>query len=507
MSRVIKSILAFKLKQYYGTLRVSSTARISTIITYLLIMFSAAGAAALMRSLYGIAGIEDLPRILRVVALMFSALFIFEIYLGMKGGITALKSEVDFVLPSPIKPSTYLISDLVFQLIFLNIILTPAVSTFMATLLYPDERYLLTFFIVYEISILTAVIIAHGLGILKVKRYRRASKILGWILITFMLIPIILNVLNIQAESITAFHPSEVFARLAVDAGEALDLPLLIMYLTAVLGSYLQILRVRMFSDVNPLLTTGFMEPSSRSMRFPHLKLDFSKSPLHLYLVKFHLVRICRDGSLGASMLFLAVFIAANMSLSKVAWSSLRPELASTVLTTLYIPLIPALLTINWNVTERMNLWSPASSPNGLKNYLDGMLLSYIIVSTSFAMSFYILMNMIVGENPFMILDFFLALTTSITSSTFSMIMVIRSRRPAAALSHLTLLYTMIPMAGSMISDLPLLIIRSLESLATSPPPLLLAFLIAYPLSLFLILRHGILSASKGLAYALGNSI
>jgi len=507
LSRSIQTILALKLKQYYGTLRISAIARISTIITYLLIIFSAAGAAILMRGLYGIAGIEDLPRIITAIAFMFSTLFIFEIYLGMKGGITALRSEVDFILPSPIKPSTYLIADLIFQLIFLNVILTPAVSTFMATLLYPDERYLLTFFIFYEISILMAVIIAHILGILNVKGYGRITKILGWTLITFMLIPIILNMLDMQARSIIVFHPSEILARLAVGAQETLDIPLLVICLAVILGSYLQALRIKIFSDVNPLLTTGFMEPSSRWTKFPYLKLDFSKGSLHSYLIKFHLIRICRDGSLGTSMLFLAVFVAANMSLSRIAWSSLRPELASTILTALYIPLIPALLTINWNVTERMNLWSPASSSNGLRSYLDGMLLSYIIVSTFFAIGFYTLMNIMIGENPFMILDLFLALTTSITSSAISMLMVLRSKKPAAALSHLTLLYTMIPMAGSMILDLPLLIIRALESLATNPPPSLLAFLITYPLLLFLILRQGILSASKNLAYVLGNSV
>ena len=507
MSRTIRAILALKLKQYYGTLRISAIARISTIITYLLIIFSATGAAVLMRGLYGIAGIESFPRIIRAITFMFSTLFIFEIYLGMKGGITALRSEIDFILPSPIKPSKYLIADLIFQLIFLNVILTPAVLTFMATLLYPDERHLLTFFIIYEISILMTVVMAHSLGILGVKGYRRSAKILGWTLITFMLIPIILNIFDIQAGSIIAFHPSEILARLAVGIQGTLDFLLLALYLAVILGSYLQALRIRMFSDVNPLLTTGFMEPSSRWTKFPYLKLDFSKSSLHLYLIKFHLIRICRDGSLGALILFLAVFITANMSLSRIAWSSLRPELALTVLTTLYIPLIPALLTINWNVTERMNLWSPASSSNGLRKYLDGMLLSYIIVSTSFAIGFFTLMNMMIGENPFMILDFFLALTTSITSSTISMIMVLRSRKPSAALSHLILLNTMIPIAGSMILNLPLLIIRALESLATNPPPSLLAFLMVYPLLLFLILRQRILSASKNLAYVLGNSI
>ena len=504
---MMKSILALKLKQYYGTLRASSSARVSTIITYLLIMFSAAGAAALMRSLYGIAGIGDLPRIITTVTFIFSALFILETYLGMKGGITALKSEVDFILPSPIKPSTYLIADLIFQLIFLNVMLTPAISIFIATLLYPDEQYLFTFLIVYEISILMAAIIAHGLGVLGVRGYRRIAKISGWILIAFMLIPIILNMLDIRVKPMATLHPSEILARLAVGAQEALDLPLLTIWLAAVLGLYLQALRIKVFSDVNPLLTTGFMEPSSRWTRLPYLKLDFSKSSLHLYLIKFHLVRICRDGSLGASALFLAVFIIANMSLSKVAWSSLRPELALTILTALYIPLIPALLTINWNVVERVNLWSPASSSNGLRNYLDGMLSSYIIVSASFAMVFYGLMNMMIGENPFMVLDLLLALTTSITSTTISMLMALRSGKPATALSHLALLYAAIPMAGSIILDLPLLIIRGLETLATSPPPWLLASLTAYPLLLLLVLRRRILSASESFAYALGNSV
>ena len=450
-------------------------------------MFSAAGAAALMRSLYGITGIEDLPRIITTITFIFSALFIFETYLGMKGGITALKSEVDFILPSPIKPSAYLIADLIFQLIFLNVMLTPAISIFIATLIYPNEQYIFTFLLVYEISILMAAIIAHGLGVLGVRGYRRAAKILGWILIAFMLIPIILNMLDIRVKPMATLHPSEILARLAVGAQEALDLPLLTIWLAAVLGLYLQALRIKVFSDVNPLLTTGFMEPSSRWTRLPYLKLDFSKSSLHLYLIKFHLVRICRDGSLGASALFLAVFIIANMSLSKIAWSSLRPELASTILTALYIPLIPALLTINWNIVERVNLWSPASSSNGLRNYLDGMLSSYIIVSASFAMAFYGLMNMMIGENPFIILDLLLALTTSIASTAISMLMGLRSGKPATALSHLALLYAAIPMAGSIILDLPLLIIRGLETLATNPPPWLLASLTAYPLLLLLV--------------------
>jgi len=375
---------------------------------------------------------------------------------------------------------------------------------FIATLPYTDEQYIFAFLVVYEISILMAAIIAHGLGVLSVRGYRRAARISGWILIALMLMPIILNMLNIRVKLMATLHPSEILARLAVGAQKALDLPLLTIWLAAVLGLYLQALRIKVFSDVNPVLTTGFMEPSSRWTRLPYLKLDFSRGSLHLYLIKFHLVKICRDGSLGA---LLAVFIIANMSLSKIAWSSLRPELASTILTALYIPLIPALLTINWNIVERVNLWSPASSSNGLRNYLDGMLSSYIIVSVSFATVFYGLMNMMIDENPFMVLDLLLALTTSIASMTISMLMALRSRKPATALSHLALLYAAIPMAGSIILDLPLLIIRCLETLATSPPPWLLASLTAYPLSLLLVLRRRILSASESFAYALGNSI
>ena len=171
---------------------------------------------------------------------------------------------------------------LIFQLIFLNVMLTPATSIFIATLLYPDEQYLFTFLIVYEISILMAAIIAHGLGVLGVRGYRRAAKILGWILIAFMLMPIILNMLDIRVKLVATFHPSEILARFAVGAQEALDLPLLTIWLAAVLGLYLQALRIKVFSDVNPLLTTGFMEPSSRWTRLPYLKLDFSKGSISI---------------------------------------------------------------------------------------------------------------------------------------------------------------------------------------------------------------------------------
>lgn len=131
------TILSLKLKQYYGPLRASASAKAVAALTYLLMVGSAAGGAFLLQRSFGLPYLRAAGWLENTLATAFSALLAVGIYLGVKGGVTALKPEIDYVLTAAVKPSRYLLADLLFQLIFLNLSVTPGLGAFTLTLLHP----------------------------------------------------------------------------------------------------------------------------------------------------------------------------------------------------------------------------------------------------------------------------------------------------------------------------------------------------------------------------------
>jgi len=512
MRREFTAILAMKLKQYYGPLRSSTSARISALLLYVILAGCAGGGALAFRVLYGMASPGEGGWLLTALSTSFSALMAMGVYLGLKGGITALQPEIDFVVPAPIKPSTYLLADLAFQLIFLNASLTPILAPFAATMLYPSPAWrFLAVMVAYEAALLTASALSHILGVLKATSPRFA-KPLGWGLFAALLFPAAAAALNTPIRFLP--YPSTLLAALALGTPDPPELALLMVYAALITSAYLWALKEDFFTNVTPLLTTAFMEspPSTRRFairsRWPRLARLLSLTPeggsAASYMAKLHLVRVLRDGSMLTALILLGLFAAANVGLPSMARGVQRPELAALTLTILYIPLVPSLLSINWGLVERQNLWLTATTVDGLRSYVKGMLAAYILVALSFSAAFYGMSLALVGGTPFIALDLLLVVSVSTLSAHLAVLASLRFPRPSNALSHSSLLHILFPMAGTIILVMPTLAARVAEPLATEPPPLLLAALTVYTAAAAYLLSRAVLASISRLISRIG---
>ena len=498
----LKTILALKLKQYYGPLRVSASTKVSAIFLYLMLAASTGGGALAFRIFYGAGSLSGF--LLGAVSTGFSTLLAVGVYIGMKGGVTALQPEIDFILPAAIKPSTYLLADLLFQYIFLNAALTPILASFTAVILYPSPLWRLGIVMAaYQVVLLLSSMLAHILGVLKTK-FRDAVKLVGWSLFAAFLAPAVTLILG---TNLTLPYPSTLLAELALGSLSPWETLLLTVYLMVVAVAYFKVLRINFFTEVTPLLTTAFMEspPSRHHVRIKTLSLKAGREPLTVFMLKLHLLRVLRDGSLFTALLFLLIFAAANLGFPSMARGVARPELAALTLTVLYTPLIPSLLAINWGLSERGNLWLTATSSNGLKTYVKSLLPAYILVAMAFSTLFYGMAYVWVGGTPFLTIDMLLVFSMPIFSSCIAVLASLLLPRPTNALSYSSLLHTLVPMGGAVALASPILVIRMSEPLAAEPPLPIVASLVLYVTAVAVILSKLAIASATRLPERIGS--
>jgi hypothetical protein len=149
----------------------------------------------------------------------------------------------------------------------------------------------------------------------------------------------------------------------------------------------------------------------------------------------------------------------------------------------LYTPMLPALLAINWNVSERRNTWYVAVSGDALRVYVSTLPLSYLTVTAAFALILYGLISIGSSEVPFLAIDLLLLLSMASFGSLLSVAVSVSSRVAASPLSFGSLLYVLFPTLGSTLLALPVMVVRVLDPAADAPNPVLFAGLILYAFS------------------------
>ncbi|MEM2944767.1 MAG: type II CAAX endopeptidase family protein [Thermoproteota archaeon] len=496
-SRLLQ-IFFFKLLQYYGPLRRSFSVKFSTVMFYFVIVFSSLFSGFFIRGYYGFSEMSE-KELVNIVSITFSSVMAMGIFLGLKGGITALEPEIDFVLTSPIKPSTYLVADLLFQFFFLNFAVTPPLVSFMAVMLHPRLNILPAVLLSYEIMLFASSAIAQILGILKTMLKDIEVEAVGWTILLILFTPLVSMVMGIGVNYSDLPYPSTLLAKCALGSIGGLEIIIGLVYMTLIASAYFTVMRINFLPNVTPLLTTALMEMPSSNRRIlkwvPRLFTQIlspkmSEKPMAL-LVKLNLLRILRDGSLFTAIMLFAIAAISNLSFPILVRQFRFFALAALTFSILYTPLIPAIFSINWGIIERETLWTVAVSEKGFRRYVKGMLVAYFIATFSFALVFYCIFSILLAGTPFLVLDFLLLLSVTLFSSILSVATSLVLSKPSNALSLSALLYVFIPLFGAVFLSMPMIIARTTISIADAPPPTIILILVSYTsLIAFLLSRY-----------------
>lgn len=487
MKSELVQILKFKLIQYYGPLRKDSSIKVSMLIFDFLMVFSAIFGGALVRSLYGLSE-TSMTDLINIVSLTFSGVIAMGIFLGMRGGITALEPEIDFILTSPIKPSTYILSDFLFQFIFLNVAATPPLAAFTTVMLYPHFNYLPIVLVSYEIMLLASSLIAQLLGVLKSVWNDIGVEALGWTVLLILFLPLLSTVVGFPLNYSSIPYPSTILAKYSLGYADFIDGIIGLTYVLLIIGAYVLLMRINFLPDVTPLLTTALMEMPSSSRRIlkwiPRgfmqiLSSKMDEKPTYL-MVKINFLRIIRDGSLFTALIIFGIATFSNLSFSIIVRQTRFSGLAALTYIILYSPLIPSIFSINWGIVDRESLWAIAVSEGGLKKYFKGMIIAYFITTLVFSAIFYLFFNILFAGTPFIIIDTIMLFSIALFSSIISVIVSLTLDKPSNALSLGALLYVIIPLFGAIFLSLPPIIARTNIRIADAPPPEIIFALLSY---------------------------
>ncbi len=485
MIMVLLTLLKTKFVQYLGQMRRSKLSMISLVMIYIAWMGIISFSAFFLRISGSILNISLDEYVASLIILTVSVILAIGAFLGSKGGITALSYELDYVLTSNISPAIFLLTDLVFQIVLLNIFIIPSSLLIVIIVSYPAEPVnLLSLLALYEAAIIMSSMTAHILGISRHWLGEKRARVISWAIALLMVLPILLRILRVPDLWLKDFHPSYVLGLVMRGSSNPQMITLLLLYISFLVAIYLRGMNTNFYASVTPVLLSALMEPPKRLPRYLRLpllsnellNLKPSDSP-SLMMFKLHLTRIVRDGSLWTALLIFVVFTLANLALPRLLRIESFPEVAQLTLIALYTPLFPSLLSINWCISERQNLWIVDTVLKGRRNYLSGLFYAYFMVTLLFSSCLYGLIAIGARELPFIEIDITLLLAMSIFSVLFSIFTSFKLRRIPTPFSISSFLYVFIPMLGSLMLSLPILMVRLFEPLASDPTLQLMAIL------------------------------
>lgn len=484
MTWTVILLLKVKLKQYLGQVRRSIRNLLSLILVYLLWLTVIGLISFVLRATGVSSSSQDFLKILSDVTVI--AILAVGIFLGIKGGITALPYELDYVLSSNIGPRIFLLTDLLFQLCLLTFFIIPPTSVMLTILTYPNHfTYLGRAIPLYMVAIIMSIMLSHILGVSRSIIGESRVKMIGWPLLLMITSPLILLALKTPLPPLLTYHPALVLTSAIDRVGE--NFYWMMPYLFILGLAYLRLSKTNFYSSVSPLLLSILMEPPTKLSKYIKTPIKIEKL-LGLKVAKgysslmymLHLLRVLREGSLWTGVIVLLFLILVNTAIPRLVNVAQFPEVAELTMIALYIPLLPALLSINWSISERPNTWIVNLSTKGERYYLSGLFFSYLTVTFPFSLSLYGIVSIGSTDLPFILVDIVLLLAMSCFGTALSILISLVAKLALSPLSLSSLLYILTPLTGSLILSLPILTIRLHEPLASSPTIGLTSMMIGY---------------------------
>jgi len=156
--------------------------------------------------------------------------------------------------------------------------------------------------------------------------------------------------------------------------------------------------------------------------------LNIESKSLLRFLIRKELIRMIRDGSLFAVLIFYIVVLVISVA-TKGGGDSFP---AWFITLAVYSLIVPAMLVSNWRVGELNSLWIPLTSGMNLKIFFSSLLYAFILVSIPIPIGIITVLSFITHLNP--IMPLVLIISASIIGSSahlFVMIYFLGKKRKA----------------------------------------------------------------------------
>jgi len=157
--------------------------------------------------------------------------------------------------------------------------------------------------------------------------------------------------------------------------------------------------------------------------------LNLKSESLFRFLVKKELIRMIRDGSLFAVLVFYIVVLVISVA-TKSTGESFPAWL---FILAIYSLIVPAMLVTNWRIGELNSLWIPLTSGMNLKIFFSSLLYALILASIPIPIGAIIVLSFVTHPNP--LLPLVLVISASMIGSSahlFVMIHFLGKKRRAA---------------------------------------------------------------------------
>lgn len=311
---------------------------------------------------------------------------------SLGSGFTASPSELDFVMTTQIRPREFLVSDMLFQFFSLGISggLAGLLALFGLVAAGGENAALLPLLLVVLLAyVLIVLMIVQILVILRIRYPNARVRIWTVVLLFLSLLPAVS-----LASSSFPLHfqglpiPQTSFAVLVHDilVGSTPAISTLltsVVYFAAVALIWLAVSNTYIFHGVQPTLSAGFgqINLSSKQAQQRRIIRGLGRVTTRIvlrtevgsdtgFMIRFHLVRVLRDGSL----LFVGLLIALAIVPSYFAGGT-TPQGSQTSGSVQILSLPIGILALNWGYYESANLWLVATAGRSLVNYFRGMML------------------------------------------------------------------------------------------------------------------------------------
>jgi hypothetical protein len=487
-------IFIVKVRQFAGSFGRSFSRAVAPVMFYLLYLL-VLGLVSITLRFYGVIMGMDMNDFVRALKpLATSGVLAVGVFLGLKGGVTALGYEIDYIFTSNVRPRTYLWSDFLFQFIFLNVFSLPSMALVVTVLTFPRHLiHLFNFVMVVEAAVVSSILISHLLGLLRNWLGRRCVMAVGGVVMILVLMPLL-----------------DVFASLAWVSGFPFPTTLLLgiteggfktaaasLFMAGLLAVHLFLSKSVEYAGLAPILTNVFTDPPRKfvtSFKLPEpvarfLSINPGNSPAAL-LVKAHLTRFLRDGSLWITAFVLLLLVYVGSALPRVLAFTAQPEAIFLTIVSLYTPMIPALLSFNWLLSEKQNLWLVQLSVYRISSYFYTLLAAYVIVSLVFSSVLVAAIQVFNGFIAFTYVDGLLFLCSAVFGSFLALMISSSVKRLSSPFSFISIFIVVIPLLGSQLLSLPLLMSRLFEPLVSNPPAFLPYLLSGYALFAFALVAY-----------------
>ncbi len=473
MGKII-TVLVFKIKQYFGPLRSSKASLFLGILTFL-------GLNSL-GFFFGI-GLPSTPfwkepdRLIDILSAFLSVFLALSLVLSLRGGVTAFQAELDFFFTSAIKPRQYILSDLIFQFIVLNVLFSPFIPFIigLALSLRITAFVALIVALIYELYVFLILLSMQSLGILNLIAPYRRTKILIGMIMTALLLPSLSFIRFFPLGYSDLPYPSTFAAKAIVHLLEQSSFELLNIYSLGIFIAlaftfHYFVSRKNLFYYIRPTVMLSFFEsrPQAQAIqqrrmleRFgpmtTFLTLDPTKGSLTRFLIKKHFIRIIRDGSLFPLIILFAIYGAVSMlSLNFSPTSSAREIQSALFMLTFYSALVPSMLIMSWNSYERENLWILLTSGGRIVEYFKSFFVALLAIALIMPWGLLIISLPFLGLSSLWLILSTLAIASF--SSAFAILTLILISVPKeGSLSASYFFIIFLPIIGAYIGALPFL--------------------------------------------------